>query len=120
MRGIQNDINNLVTAFRMRDIIIKINTNQFYSIKFKKTFTIFELKENTIKELKLLRKLNEKKSDLKALKKDKGKTELVEKLEKEVEALKEKTDKLYVPKREFRNKIDLLVYLANRYNGVGG
>lgn len=120
MRGIQNDINNLVTAFRMREVIIKINSNQVYSIKFKKTFTTFEVKENTIAELKLLKKLRDKKVMLKEYKKDKTKAEEVDKLEKEVEKLKEKTDKLYVPKREFRNKIDMLIYLADRYNGVGG
>lgn len=118
MRGIQNDINSLVMAFRAKDIIIKINTKQVYSIKYKKTFTSFELKENSIKELKLLAKLREKKARLKEIKKDKTKADEIDKLEKETNILKEKTDKMYIPKREFRNKVDMLVYLADRYKGV--
>lgn len=117
MKGIQGKIYKLVLAFRQRKRIIKININQNWSIKYNKMFTVYTVKEQTIEELELKKVFWDKKKLLKQLKGTNAKEE-VNTLKKELHQLECKIEEITVLNQEFRNKIDVLVYLAERYKKV--
>lgn len=97
MKGIQSKINKLVLAFLQKEIIVKISTNQSYSLKFTTETDI------------LLRK------ELYALRTEyKGKSKPF-RIKNRIEELKAEIKEMTEPKLEFKNKIEMLVYLSERY-----
>lgn len=108
MKGIQSKINKLVLAFLQKEIIVKISTNQSYSLKFKKMFTNYSVKFTTETEI-LLRK------ELYALRTEyKGKSKPF-RIKNRIEELKAEIKEMTEPQLEFKNKIEMLIYLSERY-----
>lgn len=108
MRSVQTKINKLVIALIQLGRIIKIQTQENYSIKFKKIFKTYKIIETTETEIELKKKYYELKKEYKR----KGKPpNLLAKLEEMKEAL----NMLKMPVIEVKNKIEILMYLHNRY-----
>ena len=110
MKGVQSKINKLTLAFQMKGKILKINQEQFYSSKYDKVFNKYKVKETCPEEITLKKTYKEIKSDLK-----KG---FDEELYKKFEKIKTRLDNLYVPNMEFKNKMSILIYLAERYKVI--
>lgn len=109
MKGLQNKINRLCLAFQQKGRVIRINSNQVYSTKFKKVFNIYKVQESTLEEIELRRKIWELKKDLK----EKGiKTNF------ELEEMKDRVNEISVDDVEIKSKVDVLIHLAERYKVI--
>ena len=111
MKGIQNKINKLLLAFKMKEKIIKIDQKQLYSHKYDRIFTIYNFSETTKKELLLKKDLKLLKNDLKSIEDKKEKKEIKKKIEK----IKNQLEGEKMPNIEFSKKRDLLLYMVDRY-----
>lgn len=108
MRGVHSKIYKLTLALRQKGIIVKMNSEQRYSLKLDKVFTRYSIKETTVEEVKL-RKIYYKKRE--EAKKD---FSLLE----EVQDLKQQVESMAIPVKEFNSKLDIMIYLAKRYKEV--
>lgn len=111
MKNIQKKINKLVLAFKMKGKIIKIDQKQLYSHKYEKVFTVYNFSETTKDEMKLKFDLRELKKEEKETKDKKIRKELEEKIKK----ITKKLSEIKVPSIEFSKKINLLLYMVERY-----
>lgn len=110
MKGVQSKINKLTLAFQMKGRIVKVNYEQFYSMKHDKVFNKITLYETCREEIKLKKKYREIKSEYKKNK--------CEELEKKIEKIEKRLKKLHVPSVEFKSKINLLIHMAERYKVI--
>lgn len=106
--NIQSKINKLVMALLQKDRIIKIQVQENYSFKFKRIFKNYKIVETTETEIRL-------KQEYHSLKKEyKNKIKPPE-IEEKLRTLKVDLQYMKVPAIEFRNKVEILIYLAERY-----
>lgn len=106
-------INKLRRALSKEGIIVKISTEEFYSIKHDKLFTKHKVQLTTKEEMTLrstLYELKQKKKYL--LGKDK------EDLENKMEEIDDRIKEITFPKKEFFKELDVLLYLADKYKEV--
>lgn len=106
--NIQSKINKLVIALLQMDKIIKIQVQENYSFKFKRTFRTYKIVETTETEIKL-------KQEYYSLKKEYKNKIKSPNVEEKLRTLKADLQYMKVPVIEFRNKVEILIYLAERY-----
>lgn len=106
--NIQSKINKLVIALLQMDKIIKIQVQENYSFKFKRTFRTYKIMETTETEIKL-------KQEYYSLKKEYKNKIKPPNVEEKLRTLKADLQYMKVPVIEFRNKVEILIYLAERY-----
>lgn len=100
-------------ALNKEGIIVKISTEEFYSVKHEKLFTKHKVQFTTKEEIKLRSELY----NLKQKKKyETGKEK--RKIEDSIEDIDNKIKKITYPKQEFFKEIDVLLYLADKYKEV--
>lgn len=116
MKKIQNKINKLIIALKMRGIITYINAEQSYSLELKKTFTYyivrFTTEENIVyrKELRLKLAINKE-----LIKKcSKGSYEY-SRLKQIIEGINSEIKFSCSSKNEFTSKVKILLFLADKY-----
>lgn len=104
-------IDKLVLAFDRKGKIISVSTEENYSLKLKKMFKRYKLKETTVEELELKRKYYQLKKEYKNRGKPPG-------IRNEIQELGERLKNVSVPVVEFTSKVDLVKYLAEKYKGL--
>ena len=110
MKGVQSKISKLTLAFQMKGKILKINQEQFYSSKYEKVFNKYKVKETCPEEITLKKRYKEIKSELKK--------EFNKELNDKFEKIGKRLCELHVPNMEFKNKVSILIYLAERYKVI--
>ena len=104
----QKLIDKLVLAFNQKGKIIKISTIENYSLKFNKLFKRYKLKETTIEELELRHQYYQLKKEYKNRGKPPG-------IERELKEIEDRLESMVVPVIDFKNKIEIVKYLAAKY-----
>lgn len=100
MKGLQQKLIKLILAHKQKGLIVIVDQEQNYSLKFKNTFTKFTVKITTEKKIKLRKKYY-------ALwKETKDKT------------YKIKADEYLPEKYEFKNRLAVVLFLVENYKGL--
>lgn len=105
--NVQAKINKLLKAFECLNKIVKISTEQFYSVKFKKTFTEYTVNITTEQEILKRKEMYELKKEYKRTG-DKTTFDRITDLEEEISLMS-------IPLFKCRNKTDMLLYLVGKY-----
>lgn len=108
MKGIQPKVNKLIMALMQCGKIIKIQTQENYSMKFKKIFRTYKIVETTEEEIELKKRYYKLKEEYKARGKPPDMLKKIQELKQEIDLNKR-------PIIEVSNKIDILQYLVDRY-----
>lgn len=108
MKGIQPKVNKLIMALMQCGKIIKIQTQENYSMKFKKIFRTYKIVETTEEEIELKKRYYKLKKEYKARGKPPDMLKKIQELKQEIDLNKR-------PIIEVSNKIDILQYLVGRY-----
>lgn len=106
--NIQNKINKIILALFQYERIVKIQTQENYSLKFKKIFRIYKVIETTEREIEVKKEFYKLKKEYKNRIKPPD-------IENRLEILKTEMKSLKIPVIEFKNKIEVLKYLIERY-----
>lgn len=109
--NIQTKINKIILALLQQDRIIKIQTQENYSMKFKKIFRVYKIIETTETEIELKKEFYSLRREYKNKSKP---PEIIEKIKK----IKLEIDSLKIPKVECKSKVKVLLYLIERYKSL--
>ena len=116
---IDRKINQLKQAFLVNNIILIINTEEWYSMEFKKTckkFVVrFDTEEKMVRRVKLRERICLEKKELK---KHKKKSKEHEKIKNNLEWLNEELKGYYASKDEFYSKKNVLLFLVDEWNNL--
>lgn len=108
IRGIQSKIDKLTMALMQIGKIIKIQTQENYSMKFKKIFRTYKIIETTEEEIELKKRYYKLREEYKARGKPPDMLKKIQELKQEIDLNKR-------PIIEASNKIDVLQHLVGRY-----
>lgn len=106
--NVQGTINKLVLGFENKGKIIKISVEECYSLKFHRKFKKYIMQETTETEIELKQKYYKLRKEYK----ENGKPP---RMKEELKYLKTELDRMKILPVEFKNKIELLKYLSERY-----
>lgn len=111
--NIDKKINQLKQAFFTKDIFLRISINEYFSYLHGKVFKKIILHPASKEEMELRalkRKLEFECEELSGWEKQNKRAD--------IKKIKEQIDEIKYRKIEFKNKIELLIYLAEWYGGV--